>query len=121
MTPPLPPPRRNGFRAFLCTLGRGINVVRLLIINLVFFGVLFVLLLLLTAGVAGSRMQRTLQNDSVLVIKPQGQLVEQYSMQPLQRALAGLSGETPRQVQLRDLVGAIDAAANRILRMFPPA
>ena len=119
MTPPLPP-RRHGFWAFLCTLGRGINVVRLLIINLVFFAVLFVLLLLLTAGVAGSRMQRALQDDSVLVIKPQGQLVEQYSIEPLQRALAGLSGEEPRQVQLRDLIGAIDAAAKdkRISRIL---
>ncbi|MFC5436476.1 signal peptide peptidase SppA [Rhodanobacter umsongensis] len=119
MTPPLPP-RRNGFWAFLCTFGRGINVARLLIINLVFFGVLFVLLLLLTAGVAGSRMQRALQSDSVLVIKPRGQLVEQYSIEPLQRALAGLSGEPPRQVQLRDLVGAIDAASKdrRITRIL---
>ncbi len=119
MTPPLPP-RRNGFWAFLCTLGRGFNMARLVVINLVFFGVLFVLLLLLTAGVAGSRMQRALQSDSVLVIKPQGQLVEQYSIEPLQRALAGLSGETPRQVQLRDLVGAIDAAAKdkRITRIL---
>ena len=120
MTPPLPPPRRNGFWAFLCTLGRGLNVVRLVILNLVFFSLLFVLLLLLTAGMAGSRMQRTLQNDSVLVIKPQGQLVEQYSIDPLQRAMASLSGDEPKQVQLRDLVRAIDAAANdkRITRIL---
>jgi protease IV len=120
MTPPLPPPRRNGFWVFLRTLGRGINLVRLVIINLVFFTVLFVLLLVLTAGVAGSRMESTVQNDSVLVIKPQGQLVEQYSIEPLQRALAGLSGDKPKQVQLRDLVGAIDAAAkdSRITRIL---
>jgi protease-4 len=120
MTPPLPPPRRNGFWAFLCTLGHGINVVRLVILNLVFFSLLFVLLLLLTAGMAGSRMQRTLQNDSVLVIKPQGQLVEQYSIDPLQHAMASLSGDEPKQVQLRDLVRAIDAAANdkRITRIL---
>jgi protease-4 len=119
MTPPLPP-RRNGFPAFLRTLGRGINLVRLVIINLVFFSVLFVLLLLVTAGVAGSRMERAVQNDSVLVLKPQGQLVEQYSIDPLQRALAGLSGDEPKQVQLRDLVGAIDAAAKdkRISRIL---
>jgi protease IV len=120
MTPPLPPPRRNGFWVFLCTFGRGINVVRLVILNLVFFSLLFLLLLLLTAGMAGSRMQRTLQNDSVLVIKPQGQLVEQYSIDPLQRAMASLSGDDPKQVQLRDLVRAIDAAANdkRITRIL---
>jgi protease-4 len=120
MTPPLPPPRRNGFWAFLCTLGRGLNMVRLVILNLVFFSLLFVLLLLLTAGMAGSRMQRTLQDDSVLVLKPQGQLVEQYSIDPLQRAMASLSGDEPKQVQLRDLVRAIDAAANdkRITRIL---
>ena len=121
MPPPLPPPlRRNGFWAFLCTFGRGLNLVRLVILNLVFFSLLFVFLLLLTAGVAGSRMERTLQNDTVLVIKPQGQLVEQYSIDPLQRALAGLSGNDPKQVQLRDLVGAIDAAAKdkRISRIL---
>jgi protease-4 len=119
MTPP-PPLRRNGFWAFLCTLGRGINLLRLVILNLVFFGVLAVLLLLLTAGIAGSRMERAVQDDSVLVIRPQGQLVEQYSIEPLQRALAGLSGEQPKQVQLRDLVGAIDAAAKdkRISRIL---
>jgi protease-4 len=120
MTPPFPPPRRNGFWVFLCTLGRGFNVARLVIINLVFFSLLFLLLLVLTAGTAGSRMQRTLQNDSVLVIKPQGQLVEQYSIDPLQRAMASLSGDEPKQVQLRDLVGAIDAAAKdkRITRIL---
>ena len=119
MTPPLPP-RRNGFRAFLRAFGRGINLVRLVIINLVFFSVLFVLLLLLTAGLAGSRMERSLQDDSVLVIRPQGQLVEQYSIEPLQRALSGLSGDQPKQVQLRDLIGAIDAAAKdkRISRIL---
>ena len=32
----------------------------------------------------------------MLVIKPQGQLVEQYSIDPSQRALAGLSGDRSR-------------------------
>jgi protease-4 len=120
MTPPPPFRRRRGFGAFLATLGRGINVVRLVIINLVFFGVLFVLLLLVTAGIAGSRMQRSVEDHSVLVLKLDGQLVEQYSIDPMQRTLARLSGEDPKQVQLRDLVGAIDAAATdpRITRIL---
>lgn len=113
--PPPPPPRRNGFWAFLRALGRLINGFRLVIINLVFFGLLFVLLLVLAAGA-----DRTVQDGSVLVIKPQGQLVEQYSIDPLQRALAGLAGDEPKQVQVRDLVGAIDAAAKdpRISRIL---
>ena len=119
MTPPLPP-RRRGFSGFLRGVGHGLNVTRLVIINLVFFSVLFVVLLLLTAGIVGSRSERAVQSDSVLVLKPQGELVEQYSIDPVQRALTGLSGEEPRQVQLRDLIGAIDAAATdaRITRIL---
>ncbi|MEO8855712.1 MAG: hypothetical protein ABI343_01870, partial [Burkholderiaceae bacterium] len=87
-------------------MGRFINGCRLVIINLVFFGLLFVILLALSADA-----DRAVQSDSVLVIRPQGQLVEQSSINPVQGALARLSGDEPRQVQLRDLVGAIDAAA----------
>ena len=111
MTPPLPPRRPRGFWAFMRTLGRGINIVRLLIINLIFFTLFFIVLLVIVGGVAGGRMARTLKDDSVLVLKPQGQLVEQYSIDPLQRTLDGFSGNQPKQIQLRDLVSAIDAAA----------
>jgi protease-4 len=118
--PPLPSYRPSNFWSFLRVIGRGINVVRLVIINLIFFSLLFLLLLLVGAGFAGSRTPQLLQNDSVLVIKPRGQLVEQYSIDPLQRALAGLSGDEPKQVQVRDLVSAIDAAAadRRITRIL---
>ncbi len=120
MPPPPPPPRRpRGFWAFIRSLGRGVNVARQVIINLVFFTLLFIVLLAIVVDVAAGRMARTMQNDSVLVLKPQGQLVEQYSIDPLQRTLDGLSGNEPKQVQLRDLVGAIDAAAKdkRITRI----
>src|SRR5690348_6308568 len=120
MSTPPPLHRPNGFWAFLRVIGRGFNVVRLVILNLVFFVLLFFVLLLLIGVTAGSRLAHTIKDASVLVIKPQGQLVEQYSIDPIQRALAGLSGETPRQIQLRDLVGAIDAAAEdkRITRIL---
>lgn len=110
----------NGFWNFLCVFGRGINVVRLVIINLIFFAFLFVFLLIVLGFTLGSRSERSIQNDSVLVLKPQGELVEQYSIEPLQRALAGLSGNQPKQTQLRDLIGAIDGAAkdSRISRIL---
>ena len=117
---PMPPPRRNGFWAVLCGIGRGINVVRLLVINVVFFFFLFVLALLVVGGIAASRTKTAVLDGSVLVLQPEGQLVEQYSADPLQRALAKLSGGKTQQVQLRDLVGAIDAAAKdkRISRIL---
>ena len=110
-SPATPPPRRHGFWAVLCGIGRGINVVRLLIINAVFFFLLLIVLLLVVGGIAGSHASRTVADGSVLVLKLDGQLVEQYSIAPMQRALATLSGNKSEQVQLRDLVGAIDAAA----------
>ncbi|NUO72444.1 MAG: signal peptide peptidase SppA [Frateuria sp.] len=112
MSTPPPLRRPNGFWAFLRVIGRGFNVVRLVILNLVFFFLLFVVLLLIVGGIAASRVAHTVKDGSVLVIQPKGELVEQYSIEPLQRALQSLSGEPPRQVQLRDLTGAIDAAAH---------
>jgi protease-4 len=116
MPPPLPPlPRR---RSSLQQLLHGINMVRLIIINLVFFAFLAIVLILVVAATAAD--ERGVLPDSVLVLKPQGQLVEQYSAAPLQRAMSRLSGEDVNQVQLRDLVGAIDAAAKdaRISRIL---
>jgi protease-4 len=111
--------RQPGFWNFLCTLGRGVNIVRLVIVNLVFFPLLFIVLLILIGMIIGSRAERVADN-SVLVIKPEGQIVEQSSLSPVQRVLAGMSGDTPKQIQLRDIVGSIDAAAkdSRITRIL---
>ncbi|MBD8899418.1 signal peptide peptidase SppA [Rhodanobacter sp. DHG33] len=114
------PPRRNGFWAVLCGIGRGINVVRLLIVNAVFFFLLFIVLLAIVGGIAASHTKTAVLDGSVLVLQPEGQLVEQYSVDPLQRTLAKLSGGKTQQVQLRDLVDAIDGAAKdkRISRIL---
>ena len=118
-----PPPlrqsqQRNGFWAFLCTFGRGINVARLVIINVLFFGFLF-LFVLFVMGVGAAKHVNDIQDGSVLVLKPEGRLVEQYSINPMQRALSKLSGNEPKEVQLRDLTSSIDAAAkdSRITRI----
>lgn len=86
-------------------------MVRLVILNVLFFGLLFILLLVVVGVTAGRHAGTDVEADSVLVIQPKGRLVEQFSVAPLQRVLAGLSGNQPKEVQMRDLVGAIDAAA----------
>ncbi|MGH8152614.1 MAG: signal peptide peptidase SppA, partial [Rhodanobacteraceae bacterium] len=55
-----------------------------------------------------------------LVLQPQGTLVEQYSIDALQRAAARAAGQPVGQVQVRDLVAAIDHAAHdpRITRIL---
>lgn len=107
-------PSRGGFAGFLRALGRGINITRLVVINVVFFGLLFLILGLAARGTP------KLAPDSVLLLKPAGTLVEQYSIDPASRALARMSGEPVGQVQVRDLVAAIDHAARdpRITRIL---
>ncbi|MBS0433052.1 MAG: signal peptide peptidase SppA [Proteobacteria bacterium] len=95
----------GGFWSGLRAVGRGINMVRLVIINVIFFAILLVILVAAGHGVA------EVAPNSVLVLKPDGQLVEQFSIDPVSRALARMSGQDSGQVQVRDLVGVIDAAA----------
>lgn len=119
-SPPYATPRRGGFWRLLCGFGRGLNLLRLAIINVVFFAFLLVFVLLIVGVAAGSRENGNIAANSVLVLKPEGQLVEQYSIDPMQRTLARLSGDEAKQVRVRDLVAAIDAAAkdNRVSRIL---
>jgi len=100
--------RRGGFVRFLRGFGRGINITRLVIINVIFFGLLAVLLLALFVGSRGNAVD----DKTVLVLAPEGALVEQYSADPLSRAFSRMSGDGVKQVQVRDLVRAIDAATS---------
>ncbi|TAM98671.1 MAG: signal peptide peptidase SppA [Rhodanobacteraceae bacterium] len=107
------PPRR-GFAGFARALGRGINIARLVIINVVFFGLLFLILGLAFQGAP------KVGPDTVLLLKPQGALVEQFSIDAFARAAARASGQPVGQVRVRDLVAAIDHAAHdpRITRIL---
>src|SRR5690348_4199035 len=103
-------PPRSGFPGFVRAvgrvLGRGINIARLVIINVIFFGILALILGLAFRGAP------KVGPDTVLLLQPEGMLVEQYSVDPAARALARASGGTTGQVQVRDLVAAIDHAAH---------
>src|ERR1700750_894185 len=105
---PVPPPRRGGgFGRFMRGLGHGINITRLVIINVIFFGLLAVFLLALFIGGRANDVD----DKTVLVLAPEGALVEQYSADALSRAIGRMSGDGVKQVQVRDLVRAIDSAA----------
>ncbi len=97
--------QRSGFIAFLVLILRGFNLLRVVILNLVFFG----LLLLLMLAFSHSNHPQV-REGSVLVVQPRGQLVEQYSIAPIDRALATWSGKPLGQVRVRDLVSTIDHA-----------
>ena len=92
----------------------GLNFTRRLLLNLL------VLLLLVWLAIALFSPGPRLQQRTTLVLAPEGALVEQYSSDPGSRALARLFGEKVREVQLRDLLRAIDAARedDRIERLL---
>ncbi|RDZ27518.1 signal peptide peptidase SppA [Lysobacter silvisoli] len=99
-------PRRGPVARFFVGLWDTMNFTRRLIFNLVFFGLLFVLLIaMLAAG-----QTRPLLDDTTLVIAPEATLVEQYSSDPASRALSRTLGEKNAEVQLRDVLRALDSA-----------
>src|SRR5690606_24801612 len=58
-----------------------------------------------------TRSGPVLQERSTLVLAPKGQIVEQYSADPMSRALARAVGEDLPETQLRDILRVLDAAA----------
>ena len=111
MNPP-PVPRRNPVASFFIGIWDVMNFTRRLILNLLFFGLLFLILIGLMVAVGkGASSTTVLQEGTTLVIAPEGRLVEQYSTDPLSRALGKALGETnAEELQLRDLIRAIEAA-----------
>ena len=63
-------PPRSGFAGFVRALGRGINIARLVIINVIFFGILALILGLAFRGAP------KVGPDTVLLLQPEGTLVE---------------------------------------------
>lgn len=98
---------RNGpVAAFFVFVWDAMNFVRRLAFNILFFGLLLVLLVVM---VAAGRVT-PLRDQTTLVIAPEGALVEQYSIDPGMRALSALGGNGVHEVQLRDLLRALDEA-----------
>ncbi|MBZ0222373.1 MAG: signal peptide peptidase SppA [Dokdonella sp.] len=109
MTNTNPGPIRRFFRA----IWNAVNFTRRLVFNLIFV----IVLVAIIGAISSERV--TIEARTALVLDPAGAVVEQYASDPTQRALAGLAGNQEAEVQLRDLLDAIDAAAKdkRIERM----
>ena len=107
--------RRGPIARFFIGLWDAMNFTRRLIFNLVFFTLLFIIVVALSSGERAS----PLLERTTLVIAPKGQLVEQFSADQATRALLKAMGSKGGEVQLRDLVRALDKAVddNRIERV----
>ncbi len=94
-------------RRIFAALWVGLTFTRQLVFNLLF---LLVLLLVLAAMFAGPTLQPVL-GKSALVLDLDGRLVEQYTTSPFDRFLTeAFGGEAIDELQLRDLLRAIEAA-----------
>lgn len=108
--------RPGPVRRFFGGIWSVLSFFSLLVLNL-----LVLLMLAAIVGViVGSRSTPSLLDDTALVLAPEGAVVEQFSADPASRALARLTGSQVQEVQLRDLLRAIDAARtdDRIARIF---
>ena len=74
------------------------------------FGAIALLLLIIFLVALRSSGGARLGERTALVLNPKGNIVEQYTSEPAQRALASAFGGKVREVQLRDILHAIDAA-----------
>ncbi|MCA1714232.1 MAG: signal peptide peptidase SppA, partial [Gammaproteobacteria bacterium] len=81
--------RRGPIARFFGGLWDAMNFTRRLVFNLLFFG----LLLLILAAIGAGERVKPLLDRTTLVLAPEGRLVEQYSSDPLSRSLAKAFGD----------------------------
>src|SRR5581483_7526140 len=105
--------RPGGIGRFFKGLWGALNFLRLVAVNLVFV----ILVVLFVAALRGGATN--LKDRTALVLDPKGNIVEQYTAEPAERAFSSLFGDRTKEVQLRDIVATIDAAAkdSRIERL----
>ena len=99
------PGRLGPIFRFFKGLWDAMNFTRRLIFNLIFFGLL---LLILIALASGDRATPLLERTT-LVLQPEGRLVEQYTCDPFTRQLMAYDSQGRcAEVQVRDLLRAIE-------------
>ena len=89
---------------FVRGIWRTLDYSRRLAMNLVFLGIVVLILAALLAE------RPVLHDHTALVIAPEAKLVEQYSVDAGTMAVSRAFGEQAKEVQLRDLLRALDAA-----------
>ena len=100
---------------FFRGIWRFIDGTRKLVLNLVFLLILF----FVVSAVLDSGESLTIKPDTALVLRPYGDVVEQYSGTPADYILMQATESTRPETRLRDLVSAVRKAADdpRIVRL----
>ena len=98
-------PRPNFVVRFFRGIWEALNFGRRLTLNLLF---LLIIGIIVVGAFSGAPL---LKERTTLLLEPRGDIVEQYSVAPLDRAIARAQGSEVPEVLLRDLLRALKAAA----------
>ena len=88
-------------------LWRSLDLARRIFLNVLFFLLLYLFFVTFLQPEAPMRVNV----DTTLVLRPYGDIVEQYSGSPVDRVFQEATNQIPDETRLRDLVEAIDRAA----------
>ncbi|HWL74664.1 MAG TPA: signal peptide peptidase SppA, partial [Burkholderiaceae bacterium] len=96
--------RPGFFRRFFGGLWSFLNFTRQLILNVLFFAIVAILLLIWF----GDDGPSAVGPDTALVLNLQGDIVEEYTIGPREAAVAEALGEQRFETRVRDVLAAID-------------
>ena len=91
--------RKGPLRQFFGGLFAAVDFTRRLVVNAIFLLIVLIFAIAIFSGGAGPLEQKT-----TLVIDPQGAIVEQYTAEPLDRALGESLGDPVRALELLELL-----------------
>jgi protease IV len=102
--------RSNPVWSFLTGIWQFIRFTNHMVFFIALIVALFFFVMVITLGLSSGSARGPVQEKTALVLALKGNLVEQYTSAPIQRAFAQATGDSSREFQLRDLLAAIDAA-----------
>jgi protease-4 len=107
--------KRSIFARLLRALWQIVDGTRKVVLNLVFLLILYVVVL----AFIDSSETLIIQPNTALILRPQGDVVEEYSGTPLDQALEQATDGTRSETRLRDLTDAVRRAStdDRIVRL----
>jgi protease-4 len=107
--------KRSVLSRFFLGIWRFIDGARKVVLNLIFLLILYLVLL----AVVDSGDTLVIQAETALVLRPYGNVVEQYSGSPLDQAIQQATDQNRPETRLRDLVEAVKRARDddRITRL----
>lgn len=102
------PENRNILVRMWLGFWRGVTTVRMAVFNVIFL----LIMVAIISSIFSGEDELEIEEGTTLIINPKGVIVEQRAGTPLDEIIGEITGEAEAQVQLRDLVAVLEAAAD---------